>query len=124
MRPTARAAVCSRPFSKPGHLEVEALAEPAVAADEVLGGHEPVVERDLVGVHAAVAERVDRAAFDLAAAGPSSNANAWPGAGGFSTTNSDRPRWPGERSGSVRASSMSMSARPANVAHVFTPLTR
>ena len=35
----------------------------------------------------------------------------------------DRPRWPADRSGSVRASSMSTSARPANVAHVFTPLT-
>ena len=50
------------------HLEVEALAEPAGFTDEVLGRHEPVVERDLVRVHAAVADRVDRSAFHLAAA--------------------------------------------------------
>ena len=44
------------------------MPRPTFEADEVLGGHEPVVERDLVGVHAAVAERVDRAAFHLAVA--------------------------------------------------------
>jgi hypothetical protein len=32
------------------------------------------------------------------------------------------PRWVFERSGSVRASSMSTSARAPNVHHVFTPL--
>ena len=45
------------------HLEVEAAAEAGLAADQVRGGHEPVVEGDLVGVHAAVADRVDRAAL-------------------------------------------------------------
>ncbi len=54
---------------EPLHLEIEAAAEPGLAADEVLGGHEPVVEGDLVGVHAPVAERVDGAALDLAPAG-------------------------------------------------------
>ncbi len=37
--------------------------------------------------------------------------------------NNDRPRWALERSGSVRANSMSTSARAAKVHHVFTPLT-
>ena len=46
------------------HLEVETLADALVAADEVLGGDEPLIERDLIGVHAAVADRVDGAAFD------------------------------------------------------------
>src|SRR5439155_6871084 len=45
------------------HLEVEALTAAAFAADEMLGGNAPVVERDLVRVHAAIAERVDRPAF-------------------------------------------------------------
>ena len=41
---------------------------------------------------------------------------------GLGTTNIDRPRWAFGRSGSVRASSMSTSARAPNVHHVFTPL--
>ena len=53
---------------EPFHLEVEATSEPGLAADEVLGGHEPVVEGNLVGMHAAVPERVDGSAFDLAPA--------------------------------------------------------
>src|SRR5204863_218099 len=50
------------------HLVVEAFAQAAFAADEVGGGDEPVVEGHLVGVHAPVAERVDRPALHLAAA--------------------------------------------------------
>ncbi len=49
---------------EPLHLEVEALAQTLVAADEVGLGHEPVLERQLVGVHAAVAERVDGAPLE------------------------------------------------------------
>ncbi len=49
-------------------------------------------------------------------------AKPWPSALGFSTTNSDSPRWPRARSGSVRASSNSTSARAANVHQVLTPL--
>ena len=51
-----------------GHLVVEAATESGIAADQVLGRYEPVVERDLVGVHPAVADRVDGAAFHLPAA--------------------------------------------------------
>ena len=36
--------------------------------------------------------------------------------------NMEMPRWARERSGSVRASSISTSARAAKVHHVFTPL--
>jgi hypothetical protein len=36
--------------------------------------------------------------------------------------NSERPRWPFDRSASVRASSMSTSARAPNVHQVFTPV--
>ena len=42
---------------------------------------------------------------------------------GFSTRNSDSPRWAAARSGSVRASSTSTSARAANVHQVLVPLT-
>src|SRR5690606_23070188 len=52
-----------------GHLQVEAPAEALVATDQVLGGDEPAVERDLVGVHAPVADRVDRPALHAAPAG-------------------------------------------------------
>src|SRR5262245_16811504 len=52
-----------------GHLQVEAPAEAVVAADQAGVGHEPVVERDLVGVHAAVADGVDRPALHAAAPG-------------------------------------------------------
>src|SRR5680860_1336518 len=43
-----------------------ALEDWWVPADEVVGGHPPVLERDLVRVHAAVADRVDRATLHLA----------------------------------------------------------
>ena len=56
---------------EPGHLVVEAPAQAVLAADEVVGRHEPVVEGDLVGVHAPVADGVDRPALHLPAAGPS-----------------------------------------------------
>ena len=46
----------------------------------------------------------------------------WPSPRGLGTTKRDRPRWALERSGSVRAKSMSTSARAANVHHVLTPL--
>src|SRR5690606_34028616 len=52
-----------------GHLQVEAPADALLAADQVLVGHEPRVEGDLVGVHAPVADRVDRPALHAAAAG-------------------------------------------------------
>jgi hypothetical protein len=41
---------------------------------------------------------------------------------GLGTMNSDSPRWVFDRSGSVRARSISTSARAPNVHHVFTPL--
>ena len=47
----------------------------------------------------------------------------WPSDTGFGTTNMDRPRWIFDRSGSVRASSMSTVARAPNVHQVLTPLT-
>ena len=50
------------------HLVVEAPAPTGLLADEVLRGDEPVFEGDLVAVHAAVAERVDRPPGHLAAA--------------------------------------------------------
>ncbi len=46
---------------EPRHLQVEALSQAALAADQVIGGHPPVLERELVGVHAAISDRVDRA---------------------------------------------------------------
>ena len=46
----------------------------------------------------------------------------WPSPRGFSTTNRERPRCDSERSGSVRASSISTSARAAKVHQVLTPL--
>ena len=49
------------------HLVVEAAAEAGLAADEAVVRHEPSVERDLVGVHAAVADRVDGPALHLPA---------------------------------------------------------
>ena len=56
--------------------------------------------------------------------GPSSwvKTKPWPSPRGFSTTNIERPRWASERSGSVRASSISTSARAAKVHQVLTPL--
>ena len=76
-----------------GHLVVEALAQAALEADQVGGRHEPVVEGDLVGVHAAVADGVDRAALHLPAAGrrrrPASwvNSKPWPSPRGLGTMN-------------------------------------
>ena len=55
------------PVFEAGHLEVEAAAETGFTADEVRARHEPVVERDFVGVHAAVTDGVDRATFDVTA---------------------------------------------------------
>ena len=45
------------------HLVVEATAEAVALADQVLRRHPPVLEGHLVAVHAAVADRVDRAPF-------------------------------------------------------------
>ena len=53
-----------------GHLQIETLPLSFLAPDQVLGCHPPVVERELVGVHAAVAERVDRSPFELALTEP------------------------------------------------------
>ncbi len=53
---------------EPGHLVVEPAAEAGLAADEVLRRHEPVLESDLIGVHAPVADRVDRSTLHLSAA--------------------------------------------------------
>src|SRR5262245_45127352 len=47
------------------HLEVEALPEAALAADHVLDRDVVALEAHLVAVHAAVADRADRAARDL-----------------------------------------------------------
>ena len=52
-----------------GHLVVETLADAVVAADLIGFGDEPVVEGDLVGVHAAVTDGVDRPTLHLSAAG-------------------------------------------------------
>src|SRR5579863_8254865 len=46
------------------HLEVEPPTESGVLTHQVLVGHEPVVEADLVGVHPAIAERVDRSSLE------------------------------------------------------------
>src|ERR1019366_2887016 len=62
------------PVLKAAHLQVEPAAEPAVAADEAVVGAEPVLEAELIGVHAAIADRVDRPALEPA--GPASGA-AW-----------------------------------------------
>ena len=62
------------PVLEPLHLEVEALAQAVGAADQVGVGHEPVLEGQLVGVHAPVAQCVDGATLQ-----PSG-----PGAGGRS----------------------------------------
>ena len=43
---------------------------------------------------------------------------------GFSTTNSDKPRWGGLASASVRASNRITPALPANVHHVLAPFSR
>ena len=107
------------------------MPEPVVAADQVGLGHEPVLEGDLVGVHAPVAEGVDRPALEpprRRSAGrraPASWAKTKPCPSPrrlLARRTCDRPRWACERSGSVRASSMSTSARAANVHHVLTPL--
>ncbi len=50
------------------------------------------------------------------------NSKPCPSPRGFGTTNRDRPRCALDRSGSVRASSISTSARAPNVHQVFTPL--
>ena len=42
------------------HLQVEAAADARLAADQRTGRHPPILERDLIGVHAAIADRVDR----------------------------------------------------------------
>src|SRR5207302_1618829 len=44
---------------EPGHAQVEPATDAGLAADEVGGRYPPAVEADLVGVHAAVADRVD-----------------------------------------------------------------
>ena len=54
---------------EPGHLVVEALALATVETDQVGGWHEPVLQRDLIGVHTAVADGVDRATLHLSGAG-------------------------------------------------------
>ena len=46
------------------HLEVEALAQPVAAPDQVGLGYEPILERELVGMHAPVTERVDGPALE------------------------------------------------------------
>ena len=51
------------------HLVIETLAEAFVATNLISFGHKPVVERDFVGVHAAVADGVDCSAFHLSATG-------------------------------------------------------
>jgi hypothetical protein len=51
------------------HLKVEAVALTGGAPDQVLARHVPVVERDLVAVHPAVTDGVDRASFHRAALG-------------------------------------------------------
>ena len=55
------------PVLEAGHLQVEALPDPVVAADEVLRGHEPVIESDLEAVHAPVAQRGDGPPLDSSA---------------------------------------------------------
>ncbi|CAB4576423.1 unannotated protein [freshwater metagenome] len=51
------------------HLVIETLAEAFVATNLICLGHKPVIERDFVGVHAAVADGVDCSAFHLSATG-------------------------------------------------------
>ena len=92
-------------------------------------GHEPVVEGQLVGVHAPVADGVDGPT--LQAPGRSAGPRP-PGPGGRRTPRrrpaacrprtATGPRWPRARSGSVRASSISTSARAAKVHQVLAPL--
>ena len=50
------------------HLEVEALAESVVLADQMIGWYEPVLDRDLVRVHTAISDGVDGAALHLPSA--------------------------------------------------------
>ena len=50
------------------HLVVEAAALALGASDQVFGRNEPLIERQLVGMHAAVAKGVDRSPFHRAAA--------------------------------------------------------
>ena len=47
--------------------------------------------------------------------------NSWPVKGSFSTINSESPLCPSAASGSVRASSARIFARPAKVHHAFAP---
>ena len=49
--------------------------------------------------------------------------NSCPSYDGFSTSTRLRPRCPSERSGFVRVTTMSTPALPANVHHVFAPLS-
>ena len=42
---------------------------------------------------------------------------------GFSTSSRLRPRWPGDRSGSVRVTTISTPALPAKVHQVLAPLS-
>ena len=86
--------------------------------------HEPAVEGDLVGVHAPVADACRWPGPPSCRARRRSwvNSKPWPSPRALGTMNSDRPRWVLDRSGSVRASSMSTSARAANVHQVLTPL--
>ena len=51
-----------------GHRQVEALAEPAFAADDVGVGNEEILESQVERMHAAVTDRRDRAAVQPAAA--------------------------------------------------------
>jgi hypothetical protein len=57
------------PRGEAAHLQVEATAEPLLAAHQVLGRHEPALEVEREGVHAAVARRGIRLADQAAAAG-------------------------------------------------------
>ena len=89
-------------------------------------------QRELVRVHAAVADRVDRPTLHMPTRRPACATRSptgccvsrkpCPSPRSFGTTNRLRPRWPLVRSGSVRASSANASARAANVHHVLTPL--
>jgi len=84
-------------------------------------------------VHAPVAEGVDGSALEppqfevgralRASSAPWVMTKPCPSPRGFSTTNIEMPRCAFERSGSVRASSISTSARAAKVHQVLTPLT-
>ena len=91
-------------------------------------GDEPVVEGDLVGVHAAVADRVDRRGPPSSRRRAPSSASCvsskpWPSPRSLGTMNIDRPRWPASSGrGRCGRAACSTSARAPNVHQVFTPL--